>query len=228
MRLKESNNGLPIVRRSERKLKLDFVSVIGPQASLPQLRGSSMKAFLESSIESSERGKTGGPRHRHNRHSRFNDQLAGEIEPVVVRDLFRRLADFFLKESAQMSCAHTQAFGEPLLVRLMKLIPGDELERPLNDRFFSPPRRRQRSTFRTAPQTRSVSCQLRRGGVGEELDVLALRSRRTNRPAVNTCRLHRDEEFAVETAVPCEHGLIKIVHRKPSIGANGPRVQDTG
>ena len=186
-----------------------------------------MKACLESFIESSERGKAGGPRDRHHRHPGLDNQLAREIEPVVVGDLFRRLTDFFFKESTQVPCAHTQSFGESLLVCLMKLIPGDELEGPLNHRFLSPPRGRERSAFGAAPQTRSVSRQLRRGGIGEELDILSLRSRRTNGPAVNTRGLHRDEEFAVEAVVSGEHGFIKIVHRKHSIGANGAWVQDT-
>ena len=97
------------------------------------------KAFLKSIVETSERRKAGGPRHGHHRHAGLHNQFARKIEPVVVRDLLGRLADFFFEKPAQMSCAHAQSFGELLFVRTMKGVAGDEFERSLNDRFFSLP-----------------------------------------------------------------------------------------
>ena len=220
MRLIEANDGLPIVRRPKRQLEVNSIRTIGLWTSLSQLRRSPLETFSESFVESSKRRKPSGPRDCHNRHSGLDDQLAREIEPVRVGDLLGRLSDFFFKESPQMPCAYAQPCGESVLACLIKLISGDELKRPLHDRFLSPPRRRERGTFGTAPQTRSVSRQLRRGGIGEELNVLALRSGWTNGPAVNTSSFHRNEEFAVEAAVSCEHSVIKIVHRDHSIEAN--------
>jgi hypothetical protein len=96
----------------------------------------------------------------------------------------------------------------------MELVSSDELKRSLNNRFLAPPRRRERRTFRPAPQTRAVSRQFRRRRVREELDVFAFRSCRTNRTAVYARGLCRNEEFTVEAVVSGEQGLVKIVHRQ--------------
>lgn len=179
-----------------------------------------MKASLESVIESPEGRKAGTPCHRHDRHFGLDNQLAREIEPVVVGDLLRGLADFFLKQSSQVPRAQAQSFGELGFVCLMELVSGDELERSLNDGLLSPPGGRQRSAFRPASQTRSISGQFRRGGVRKELDIFALRSRWTNRPAVNTGGLDRNEEFTIEAVIPRQHGLVKIAHYESSIEVN--------
>ncbi|HEY7556239.1 MAG TPA: hypothetical protein VIH18_15665 [Candidatus Binatia bacterium] len=181
---------------------------------------------MESIIESPEGRKAGGPRDGHDRHFGLHNQLAREIEPVVVGDSLGCLTDFFFKESSQMPRAQTQPFGEPVFVCLMELVSGDELERSLNDGLLAPPSWRQGSALGAASQTWSISRQFRRSGVGEELDVFALRSRRTNWPAVNTRGLDRNEKFTVEPVVSRQHGFVKVGHHKSSIGVNDAGAQD--
>ena len=110
-------------------------------------------------------------------------------------DLNRACTEVHLEEPGQMSRTDPETIGQSLDTAVIKCTVRDEPERTFDSGACSLPCRRERSSLRPAPQTRSETRKFGRRCRRIEHYVGRLgRAHRTDRAAVDTCRANARKE----------------------------------
>ena len=110
-------------------------------------------------------------------------------------DLNRACTEVHLEEPGQMSRTNPETIGQSLDTAVIKCAVRDEPERTFDSGACSLPCRRERSSLRPAPQTRSETRKFgRRCRRIEHYVGRISRAHRTDRAAVDTCRANARKE----------------------------------
>ncbi len=196
---------LPIVGRLIAQEKADLAARASGnvrRARSPQSAGRAREQGLERLVEPAHAAEAGREGDFDHRQVRLMDQLLGEQHAACLRDGDGRSAQMLAKKSAQVALADAEPIGERLDIRGVERPELDQRERARHRVRCAAPGPHIGRSLRPAAQARAEACLLRRRSGGIEDDVLsAWRARGTDRTAVDSRRLHADEQSAVETGV---------------------------
>src|SRR3954471_23984054 len=188
-------------------------------AGTPDLRWRSPINLSEHRIESPQATEACAHGDLRNREIGLVQKPLRPLHACRLGDLNRACTEVHLEEPGQMSRADPETIGQSLDTAVIKCTVRDEPERTFDSGACSLPCRRERSSLRPAPQTRSETRKLGRRCRRIEHYVGRLgRAHRTDRAAVDTCRANARKEQAVEATIPpnaCPFAFFDIEHRVP-------------
>ena len=158
-------------------------------------------AVNESRIEATQAGIAGGTCNHRDRQRRFRQQLLGEQQATRCCEIERAGSHFLGKQPAQMTLADTNARCECGYRCAIQRAFIDQSQRATHQFGSRTMRRSARCSFGTAAQAWAETCRRcrARGFVVTHVSCV-WRRRGTDRTAIDSGRLHRRVEHAVE---PC-------------------------
>jgi hypothetical protein len=164
-------------------------------AGTPDLRWRSPINLIEHRIESPQ--ATEACAHGDLRHREIGlvQKPLRPLHACRLGDLNRACTEVHLEEPGQMSRTDPETIGQSLDTAVIKCTVRDEPERTFDSGACSLPCRRERSSLRPAPQTRSETRKFgrRRRRIEHYVGRLG-RAHRTDRAAVDTCRANARKE----------------------------------
>ena len=177
-------------------------------------------------IELANGGEAGRKRDGGDGKSSLLDQVAREVNPVRDPDFYRRHAQVFEKQAAQLTRPQADAAGEIFDTAFIQHAFRNQAERAGNDRRSASPGRRARSGFRTASAAGPESGGFGRGRAREPRQVIGLgEGNRANGTAIHARGGRADEEPAVKTLIPAVQRLPPGRGLKLTRTAGAPRLE---
>lgn len=197
------------VREREGESVVGGGALAGGAGEVAGLGGGAVEAGAEGVVETAEGMEVGGERDLGDGELGFGEELAGEVEALGLGELAGGLAEFVDEEAAEVARGDAEARGEVGVGEIG--VAGEDGKGALEEGFIE---RRdggggEGCGFGAAAEAGAVAGFFGSGGAGEELDIFAQRFGGADGAAVDAGRFDADEEFAVETVIAGEQGLVE-------------------